>query len=201
MELNFSNVKYIHFQFFQNSSRKSLRTTTRRETRQRISVFECSKVYKGGTARNIYSAEEVHLFIDMPIFVLSVTLAFPYLPVFPIRRRGEEQGRNSPRRPHTAMTSSISRRERRGLFRFSRVSKGGRDQGQNLLKPSINSPSYLFLSVRAIKLFSRFDCGFRAPIADTPMLRKSFVSSTIKQIYVFRSILSKRYYSTDVCSR
>lgn len=91
-------------------------------------------MYKGGTARNIYSAEEVHLFIDMPIFVLSVTLAFPYLPVFPIRRRGEEQGRNSPRRPHTAMTSSISRRERRGLFRFSRVSKGGEGPGAKLIK-------------------------------------------------------------------
>lgn len=139
--IKFFECKIYPSSIFQNSSRKSLRTTTRRETRQRISVFECSKVYKGGTARNIYSAEEVHLFIDMPIFVLSVTLAFPYLPVFPIRRRGEEQGRNSPRRPHTAMTSSISRRERRGLFRFSRVSKGGRDQGQNLLKPSINSPS------------------------------------------------------------
>lgn len=58
--------------------------------------------------------------------------------------------RRTRQRLHMAMTSSISRRERRGLFRFSRVEGGGgRGQGQNLLKPSINSrflPPYELLS-------------------------------------------------------
>lgn len=58
--------------------------------------------------------------------------------------------RRTRQRLHMAMTSSISRRERRGLFRFSRVEgEGGRGQGQNLLKPSINSrflPPYELLS-------------------------------------------------------
>lgn len=84
--------------------------------------------------------ERVQLFIDVPIFDLSVTLAFPYIPVFPIRRNGAE----IPGEP-TRGNDVINIRERAPeiILVFPRrdgysgpVDRNGRG---NLLKPSINS--------------------------------------------------------------
>lgn len=147
------------------------------------------KSFKCIRRREDVFVRKAQLFIDVPILSLSVTLAFPHLPVFPIRETGQKFLTSS----HMAMTSSISPRKRRRLFWFSCVGANirgslARSEGI-LLKPSINSywsVQHTINSSPNLIVFPSFHYN-SVYISVFPFI--NFVDSlTTVQIYNFRSI-------------
>lgn len=149
------------------------------------------KSFKCIRRREDVFVRKVQLFIDVPILSLSVTLAFPHLPVFPIRETGQKFLTSS----HMAMTSSISPRKRRRLFWFSCVGaniRGSLARSEKiLLKPSINSywsVQHAINSSPSLIMFPSFQYN-SVYISVFPFI--NFVDSlTTVQIYNFRSIRS-----------
>lgn len=147
------------------------------------------KSFKCIRRREDVFVRKAQLFIDVPILSLSVTLAFPHLPVFPIRETGQKFLTSS----HMAMTSSISPRKRRRLFWFSCVGANirgslARSEGI-LLKPSINSYWSVQHTINSSPNLIVFPSFHYNSVYISVFSFINFVDSlTTVQIYNFRSI-------------
>lgn len=122
-DLNFSKCKIstFNFQLFQTSRNLHTHDEMKRARKSRFSSVP--KCIRRDGEKYIFSRRGSFIYRHANLRAVSYSRLSVFTGVPDTKKRNKAEIR--PQRPHTAMTSSISRRERRGLFRFSRVEGEG----------------------------------------------------------------------------